>query len=53
MPTSFQAKQLVVENDLFLSDLERHPNLDVAIDGADEVDGKLNLIKGLYQVFHV
>ena len=46
VPTSFQSKQLIVENDLTLSDLERHPVLDVAIDGADEVDDQLNLIKG-------
>ena len=46
VPTSFQSKQLVVENHLTLSDLERHPVLDVAIDGADEVDDKLRLIKG-------
>merc|ERR1719193_1139057 len=25
VPTSFQSKQLIVENDLRLSDLERHP----------------------------
>jgi len=46
VPTSFQAKQLIVDNNLTLSDLERHPVLDVAIDGADEVDERLNLIKG-------
>ena len=46
VPTSFQSKQLIVDNDLTLSDLERHPVLDVAIDGADEVDAQLNLIKG-------
>lgn len=46
VPTSFQSKQLIVDNDLTLSDLERHPVLDVAIDGADEVDDQLNLIKG-------
>ena len=51
VPTSFQSKQLIVENDLTLSDLERHPNLDVAIDGADEVDDRLNLIKGLPMCF--
>ncbi|XP_071506595.1 ribose-5-phosphate isomerase-like [Diadema antillarum] len=46
IPTSFQAKQLIVENGLTLSDLERTPELDVAIDGADEVDSCLTLIKG-------
>lgn len=29
-----------------LSNLEAHPHIDVTIDGADEVDPKLNLIKG-------
>uniref|UniRef100_A0A1D5Q3E6 ribose-5-phosphate isomerase n=1 Tax=Macaca mulatta TaxID=9544 RepID=A0A1D5Q3E6_MACMU len=29
-----------------LSDLDRHPEIDLAIDGADEVDADLNLIKG-------
>ncbi|RDD42722.1 Ribose-5-phosphate isomerase [Trichoplax sp. H2] len=46
IPTSFQARQLIIENKLTLSDLERHPQLDVAIDGADEVDDYLNCIKG-------
>ncbi|KAJ6660490.1 hypothetical protein lerEdw1_017487 [Lerista edwardsae] len=46
IPTSFQARQLILQNGLNLSDLDRHPELDVAIDGADEVDLDLNLIKG-------
>ncbi|XP_032226825.2 ribose-5-phosphate isomerase isoform X3 [Nematostella vectensis] len=46
VPTSFQAQQLITENKLVLSDLERNPELDVAIDGADEVDANLTLIKG-------
>nr|CAG4644986.1 EOG090X0ACL [Leptodora kindtii] len=46
VPSSFQAKQLILEHGLNLGDLERHPELDVVIDGADEVDGCLNLIKG-------
>jgi hypothetical protein len=44
--TSFQATQLIVEHGLVLSDLEREPRIDVTIDGADEVDQHLNLIKG-------
>ena len=47
VPTSFQSKQLIVDNKLTLSDLERNPDLDIAIDGADEVDEHLTLIKGL------
>uniref|UniRef100_A0A8C3S9C1 ribose-5-phosphate isomerase n=1 Tax=Chelydra serpentina TaxID=8475 RepID=A0A8C3S9C1_CHESE len=46
IPTSFQARQLILQNGLSLSDLDRHPELDVAIDGADEVDSALSLIKG-------
>ncbi|XP_014661558.1 PREDICTED: ribose-5-phosphate isomerase-like [Priapulus caudatus] len=46
VPTSFQARQLIITNGLTLSDLERTPELDVAIDGADEVDENLTLIKG-------
>uniref|UniRef100_F6QSF2 Ribose-5-phosphate isomerase n=1 Tax=Monodelphis domestica TaxID=13616 RepID=F6QSF2_MONDO len=46
IPTSFQARQLILQNGLPLSDLDRHPELDLAIDGADEVDADLNLIKG-------
>lgn len=46
VPTSFQARQLILQHGLSLSDLDRHPELDVAIDGADEVDADLTLIKG-------
>lgn len=46
VPTSFQAKQLIVQNGLILGDLESNPELDVAIDGADECDAELNCIKG-------
>lgn len=46
VPTSFQARQLIVQNNLQLTDLEINPTLDCAIDGADEVDANLTLIKG-------
>jgi ribose 5-phosphate isomerase A len=46
VPTSFQAKQLIVDGGLTLTDLTETPELDVAIDGADEVDEGLNCIKG-------
>lgn len=46
VPTSFQARQLIVQHGLRLGELELHPQLDCAIDGADEVDAQLNLIKG-------
>lgn len=38
--------QLIIDTGLPLSDLCRDPVLDVAIDGADEVDAALNCIKG-------
>jgi DeoR/GlpR family transcriptional regulator of sugar metabolism len=44
--SSFQAVQLITEGGLVLSDLSRTPRLDVAIDGADEVDSARNCIKG-------
>eukprot|EP00823_Brevimastigomonas_motovehiculus_P007857 TRINITY_DN705_c0_g1_i1.p1 TRINITY_DN705_c0_g1~~TRINITY_DN705_c0_g1_i1.p1 ORF type:complete len:252 (+),score=56.02 TRINITY_DN705_c0_g1_i1:57-812(+) len=46
LPTSFQAKQLIMENKLTLGELNQYPELDITIDGADEVDDNLNLIKG-------
>ena len=46
IPTSFQAKQLILNNGLRLGELEIFPELDVAIDGADECDVDLNCIKG-------
>uniref|UniRef100_A0A1A8L0V8 Ribose-5-phosphate isomerase n=2 Tax=Nothobranchius TaxID=28779 RepID=A0A1A8L0V8_9TELE len=46
VPTSFQARQLILQHGLTLSDLDRHSELDIAIDGADEVDSELTLIKG-------
>lgn len=46
IPTSFQARQLILNNHLTLGDLETYPKLDCAIDGADEVDSEMNLIKG-------
>ncbi|XP_022906310.1 ribose-5-phosphate isomerase [Onthophagus taurus] len=46
VPTSFQTRQLLIKYELPVSDLEQTPVLDVCIDGADEVDADLNLIKG-------
>lgn len=46
IPTSFQARQLILQNGLILGELETHPNLSIAIDGADEVDANMTLIKG-------
>nr|CAG4641064.1 EOG090X0ACL [Eulimnadia texana] len=46
IPSSFQAKQLIVQHKLRLSDLDTHPEVKVTVDGADEADDKLTLIKG-------
>jgi len=46
VPTSFQSRQLLVAAGLSVTDLDAAPELDVAIDGADDVDPALNLIKG-------
>jgi len=46
IPTSFQSYQLIVENGLTLASLDQYPELDLDIDGADEIDKNLNLIKG-------
>ena len=41
-----QAKQLIRQNNLLMSDLEESPSLDIAFDGADEFDDDKVLIKG-------
>ncbi|RCH82633.1 ribose-5-phosphate isomerase rki1, partial [Rhizopus stolonifer] len=46
IPTSFQSKILILEGGLQLGSIEQHPEIDVTIDGADEVDEDLNAIKG-------
>jgi len=46
IPTSFQARELILQSGLTFGDLNDYPELDVAIDGADEVDSNLNCIKG-------
>jgi ribose 5-phosphate isomerase A len=46
IPTSFQSYQLIVENGLTLVSLDQYPEIDLDIDGADEIDNSLNLIKG-------
>ena len=44
--TGFQSKQLIIDNGLTLGAIEQFPKVDIAFDGADEVDTNLNLIKG-------
>jgi len=46
VPTSYQSAYLAAEAGIPLTTLDEHPVLDLAVDGADEVDGGLNLIKG-------
>ena len=46
VPTSLQTTQLATQLAIPLTTLDAHPDLDLAVDGADEVDDDLNLIKG-------
>jgi len=47
VPTSHQALMLAVSCGITLTTLDEHPQLDLTIDGADQIDRKLNLIKGM------
>ena len=47
VPRSHQAAMTAVETGVPLTTLYEHPEVDVAIDGADQIDPKLNLIKGI------
>ncbi len=46
IPTSIQTAELARAVGIPLTALDEHPEIDITIDGADEVDPKLNLIKG-------
>jgi ribose 5-phosphate isomerase A len=46
IPTSVQTADLARSVGIPLTTLDEHPGIDITIDGADEVDPKLNLIKG-------
>lgn len=46
VPTGFQSKQLIIDNNIQLGGLEENPTIDIAFDGADEIDSDLNCIKG-------
>jgi ribose 5-phosphate isomerase A len=46
IPTSQKTKQLAEQLGIPLSTLDEHPQIDIDIDGADEIDPQLNLIKG-------
>ena len=47
VPTSYQAFLLAVKHGVPITTLEEHPTLDLAIDGADQIDKELNMIKGM------
>ena len=47
VPTSYQAFLLAVQHNIPITTLDEHPQLDVTIDGADQVDEELNMIKGM------
>jgi ribose 5-phosphate isomerase A len=46
IPTSIHTKRIAKEEDIPLTTLDENPVIDVTVDGADEVDSDLNLIKG-------
>jgi ribose 5-phosphate isomerase A len=46
VPTSFAAERLARHHGIPLTTLDSNPHLDLALDGADEVDPDANLIKG-------
>jgi ribose 5-phosphate isomerase A len=46
VPTSYEALMLAVANGIPTTTLDEHTTLDLAIDGADQIDPELNLIKG-------
>jgi ribose 5-phosphate isomerase A len=47
VPSSYQAFSLAVQNKIPVTTLDEHPIVDVNIDGADQIDPQLNLIKGM------
>jgi ribose 5-phosphate isomerase A len=47
IPSSYQAFQLALQNKIQITTLEEHPVVDLNIDGADQIDPQLNLIKGM------
>jgi ribose 5-phosphate isomerase A len=46
IPTSVQTGDLARSVGITLTTLDEHPEIDITIDGADEIDHQLNLIKG-------
>ncbi len=46
VPTSYQSRLLAIENGIPVVSIDEVDAIDIAVDGADEVDPQLNLIKG-------
>ncbi len=46
VPSSYQSYQLILNNGLELASMDQYPEIDLVLDGADEIDKNLNLIKG-------
>jgi len=47
VPTSHQAFLLAVDWRIPVTTIDEHPQLDITIDGADQIDPDLNMIKGM------
>ena len=47
IPTSYQAFLLAVDCGIPITTLDEHPEIDVTIDGADQITPQLDLIKGM------
>jgi ribose 5-phosphate isomerase A len=47
IPSSYQAFMLAVDSGVAITTLDEHPQIDVNIDGADQITGELSLIKGM------
>jgi ribose 5-phosphate isomerase A len=47
IPTSYQAFLLAIDNGIPITTLDEHPEINVTIDGADQITPELNLIKGM------
>lgn len=47
IPTSTQAFYLAIRHGIPITTLDEHPIIDLTIDGADQIDRNLNLIKGM------
>src|SRR5215510_1280860 len=47
IPTSEESRRIALDVGLALTTFDEHPEIDVTVDGADEVSPQLDLIKGL------